>query len=68
MAQKRKKRILVYEIRITVWTDFMQKFFSDVMAAIVTGLVRQQKERGHITQFEFSERVLDGKTYQEIKK
>lgn len=67
MAQIRKQRILVFEIRITVWTDFMQKLIGDVVKNVIYSIGSHEEGKGRKTKIEFTERVLDPKTFAEIK-
>lgn len=68
MAQQRKKRILVYEIRVTLFTDFLQKMVEDTIDNLVSGMRNYSISKGRITKWEVTKRVLDGKTFAEIKK
>lgn len=68
MTKKRKARVLVFEIRITVFTDFMQELFSGMIKMVVYALGEQEKEKGRLTKIEFNERVLDAKTFAPFKK
>ena len=56
----------MYELRITVFTDFMQEFVQSTIRAFVKGMIQYHFQSGKATKFEMQERVLDGKTFKEI--
>ncbi len=56
----------MFEIRITVWTDFMQGVVSGFIKNVILGMTKYEESKGHITKFEFTERVLDGRTFKEL--
>ncbi len=69
MSQSRKKRIVVFEIRITVFTDYLQDFFSGMVRGTIKAMEMFAFSKGYSkTKFEIQQRVLDGKTFAEIKK
>ena len=68
MTQQRKKRILIYEIRITIMTDWLQQMAEQFMDAFITAMIRYDEQKGRVTKYEVTKRVLDGKTFEEIKK
>ena len=58
MSQKRKKRTLVYTIRITVWTDFMEELFSGFIDMVLRALVQREADEGRITKIEVEKEVV----------
>lgn len=68
MSQPRKKRTIIFEIRITVFTDFMQDFLTNSIRACVTGIAGYEKSQGRVTNFELNERVIDSKTSEPFKR
>lgn len=58
MSQKRKKRTLVYTIRITVWTDFMEELFSGFIDIVFRALVQREADEGRITKIEVEKEVV----------
>lgn len=48
--QKRKQRTITYEIRITVYTDFMEKFFDDIVQHTTRAWQVYEASKGRKTQ------------------
>jgi len=67
MAQPRKKRIIVYEIRVGIFTDFMQKFIENCFDAFFKAMKCGDEMKGRITEYEIKKRIIDGKTFAIIK-
>lgn len=68
MSQPRKKRVIVFEVRVTVFTDKIQEFLTSSIHACIAGLARYEMNQGRVTTFEIKTRVLDGKTFAPFKK
>ena len=58
MSQKRKKRTLVYTIRITLWTNFMEELMSGFIDMMMYALVQREVEAGRITKIEVEKEVV----------
>lgn len=64
MSEKRREREIVYEVRIRVWTSFMQQVVEGFMDACLKALALHHAAKGYKTTFEVQKRVLDAKTKQ----
>ncbi len=55
MSQSRKKRVIVFNIRITCYTDFMQEFLSNTIKQTVKAMQIHEKNKGRLTEITLKE-------------
>jgi hypothetical protein len=60
MAQKRKKRTIIFEIKITVFTDFMEKHITDLFEMFCVAVSTQEKTRGRNTEIVETHKTIYG--------
>lgn len=63
----RKKRIIVFEIRITVFTDYTLNFFTTIFEATIVSAQRFASMKYKTVTITRERKILDGKTFAEIE-
>lgn len=63
----RRKRELVWEVRVNIHTDFVEELLLGVMESITEALRSHGRVRGGFKTVESSLRVLDGKTKTQLR-
>lgn len=56
MSQVRKKKEIVYTIKVTVYTEFMEKLISDGIKHFVIGMQQWASSKGTATKFTYSKK------------
>jgi hypothetical protein len=58
MTTIRKKRVIFYEIRITVYTDWIEELTKKFFESALLGFITHEKNRGRITAMEVKQETL----------
>ena len=61
--QKREERTIVFEIKITVWTDHMQRFLTETILGVIKAMRMNEESQRRKTIIKVKERVLNKKGF-----